>query len=133
VSILECWLSYSTGVGCKTLLLFFRQVQTGPERLCDWLSRSLALCSQVCVAIRLNGTMMILPSGEPLIRVKGKSSTCRLLLCQADRSVVMRCPCAGAALAPPLWIVPNKAFSEALSLSPPNCSRGGRVDRSIER
>jgi hypothetical protein len=27
-----------------------------------------------------------------------------LLLCQADRSVVMRSPCAGAALDPPLWI-----------------------------
>ena len=42
------------------------------------------------------------PSGEPLIRVRGKSSPCRLLHCQTDRSVVMRSPCAGAALDPPL-------------------------------
>jgi hypothetical protein len=41
-------------------------------------------------------------SGEPLIRVRGKSSPCRLLLCQADRSVLMRSPCAGAALDAPL-------------------------------
>jgi hypothetical protein len=38
---------------------------------------------------------------------------------EADRSVVMWSPCAGAALDPPLWIVPgpNKALSLALSLS----------------
>jgi hypothetical protein len=35
---------------------------------------------------------------------------------EADRSVVMRSPCAGAALDPPLWIVPNKALSQTLSL-----------------
>jgi hypothetical protein len=59
------------------------------------------------------------PSSEPLIRVRGKSSPCRLLLCQADRrrSVVMRGPCAGAARDPPIWIVPNKALSLSLSLS----------------
>jgi hypothetical protein len=34
---------------------------------------------------------------------------------KADRSVVMRSPCAGAALDPPLWIVPNKALSLSLS------------------
>ncbi len=35
---------------------------------------------------------------------------------EADRSVVMRSPCAGAALDPPLLIVPNKL---SLSLSKP--------------
>jgi hypothetical protein len=39
-----------------------------------------------------------------------------MLTCQADRSVVMRSPCAGAALDPPLWIIPNKALSLSLSL-----------------
>jgi hypothetical protein len=29
----------------------------------------------------------------------------------------MRSPCAGAALDPPLWIIPNKALSLSLSLS----------------
>jgi hypothetical protein len=57
------------------------------------------------------------PSGEPLIRVRGKSSTCRLLLSQADHTVMMRSPCAGAAL-PPLWIVRHEAFSLSLSLRP---------------
>ena len=37
---------------------------------------------------------------------------------EADRSVVMRSPCAGAALDPPLWIiVPNTALSPSLSRS----------------
>ena len=37
---------------------------------------------------------------------------------EIDGSVVMRSPCAGAALDPPLRIVPNKALShKALSLS----------------
>ena len=30
----------------------------------------------------------------------------------------MRSPCAGAALDPPSWILPNKAFSLSLTLSP---------------
>jgi hypothetical protein len=34
-----------------------------------------------------------------------------------NRSVVTRSPCAGAALDPPLWIVPNKALSLSLSLA----------------
>ena len=38
---------------------------------------------------------------------------------EADRSVVMRSPCAGDALDPPLWIVPNKKRARALSLSRP--------------
>ena len=38
------------------------------------------------------------------------------VLGEVDRSVVMRSPCAGAALIPPLWIVPNKALSLFLSL-----------------
>ena len=36
---------------------------------------------------------------------------------EVDRSVVMRSPCAGAALDPPLWIVPNKALSLAPSFT----------------
>ena len=36
---------------------------------------------------------------------------------EADRSVVMRSPCAGAALAPPLWIVLNKTLLLSLSFS----------------
>ncbi len=52
---------------------------------------------------------------EPLIRVRGKSSPCRLLPCQADRSVVMLSPCAGAALDPPFGIIPNKALTLFLS------------------
>ena len=35
---------------------------------------------------------------------------------EADRSVVMRSPCAGATLDPPLWKVPNK-LSLRLSVS----------------
>ena len=42
---------------------------------------------------------------------------------EADRRVVMRSPCADAALDPPLWIVPNKALS--LSLSEPPCACEG--------
>ena len=37
---------------------------------------------------------------------------------EAGKRVVMRSPCAGAALDPPLWtVVPNKALSLSLSLS----------------
>ena len=36
---------------------------------------------------------------------------------EADRSVVMRSPCAGATLDPPLWIVLNQALSLSFSLS----------------
>jgi hypothetical protein len=37
---------------------------------------------------------------------------------EAGKRVVMRSPCAGTALDPPLWtIVPNKALSLSLSLS----------------
>ena len=44
--------------------------------------------------------------------------TCRLLLCQADRSMVMRSPYSGAALYPLLWImIPNQTLSLSLSLS----------------
>ena len=74
--------------------------------------------------IHSGGLGSTVPSGEPLIRVRGKSSPCRLssysakCVCgEADRSVVMRSPCAGTALDPPLWIVPNKALSLSLSLS----------------
>jgi hypothetical protein len=35
-----------------------------------------------------------------------------------------RSPCAGAALDPPLWIVPNKALSLSLSLPPPPTRQG---------
>ena len=38
-----------------------------------------------------------------------------------DRSMVMRSPCAGATLEPPLWIVPHKALSLSLSLSVSLC------------
>ena len=38
---------------------------------------------------------------------------------EAGKRVVMRSPCAGAALDPPLWtVVPNKALSLSLSLAP---------------
>jgi hypothetical protein len=35
---------------------------------------------------------------------------------EVDRCVVMRSPCAGAAVDPPLWIVPNQALSLSVSL-----------------
>ena len=58
-------------------------------------------------------------SGEPLIRVRGKSWPCRLLLCQTDRDVVMRSPCAGSAIEPPCYYVlrifPDKDVSLSLS------------------
>jgi hypothetical protein len=41
---------------------------------------------------------------------------------EVDRSVAMRSPCAGAALDPQLWIVPNKALSLSL---PPSRHGGG--------
>jgi hypothetical protein len=37
----------------------------------------------------------------------------------------MRSPCAGAALDPPLWIVPNKALSLSLSLARARGGGGG--------
>ena len=73
-------------------------------------------------------------SGEPLIRVRGKSSPCRILLLQrcvgkvfpcsipivcgeAGRRVVMWSPCAGAALDPPLWTIVPNIFSLSLPSS----------------
>ena len=35
----------------------------------------------------------------------------------SDRTVVMRSPCAGAALYPPFWIVPSKALSLSVKVS----------------
>jgi hypothetical protein len=73
-----------------------------------------------CVSWRWRSGSVV-PSSEPLIRVRRKSSPCRLLLRQvcgeADRSVAMRSPCAGAALDPPFWIVPIYTLSLSLSLT----------------
>ena len=53
-------------------------------------------------------------SGESLRHVGCYSAEC---VGEVDSSVVMRSPCADAALDPPLWIVPNQALSVPLSLS----------------
>jgi hypothetical protein len=45
--------------------------------------------------------------------------------------VLKRSPCAGAALEPPLWIIPNKALSLSLSLSLSRGHRFFRVDESF--
>ena len=65
----------------------------------------------------------MVPSGEPVIRVRGKSSQAATPpsvpthITEVDRSVVMRSPSAGADLDPLLRIVPNKeALSSSLSL-----------------
>ena len=67
---------------------------------------------------------------EPLIRVRGKSSPRKLLLCQADRIVVMWSPFAvavrlqgGAAASPPLSFAPlslssSCAHTHSLSFTP---------------
>jgi len=53
-------------------------------------------------------------NGGTAIRLNG---TIRRASHQSSGNVVMRSPCAGAALGPPLRIVPSKALSESLSLS----------------
>jgi hypothetical protein len=53
---------------------------------------------------------------------------------EADLSVVMRSQCAGAALDPPVWIVPNKDLSLSLSLSlsfSPFARVRGEADSSV--
>jgi hypothetical protein len=40
-----------------------------------------------------------------------------MLPVKQSRSVVMRSPCAGAAIEPPFWIIPNNVLSHSLSRS----------------
>ena len=69
-----------------------------PLRLTGLLSRpSKALSLSLSLSLSL-----FLSLSLSLIKVRGKSLP-------RDRSVVIPSPCAGAALGPPVWIIPNKA------------------------
>jgi len=54
----------------------------------------------------------IIVSKETSVTMEGPTSSISLFLIY----IVMRSPCAGAALDPPLWTIPNKALSLSLSL-----------------
>ena len=58
------------------------------------------------MASRSNGSQFLV---KAQVQIKG-NKVLKLAL-------VMRSPCAGATLDPPLWIIPNKALSLSLSLS----------------
>ena len=77
------WAEFTAqGWGARPFI-FFSQVQTGragpPERTGQVAHSRYAARSSVSWRWRKGSTVL---SGEPLIRVRGKSSPCRLLLCQ---------------------------------------------------
>jgi hypothetical protein len=97
-------------MGCKTPF-FPSPVQTGiPRELAESLTRA-TQPGLVSPAVSDSRSYPTVPSGEPFIRVRGSSAHMDANLSSRSVSMVMRSPCAGDALAPPLWKIPNKALS----------------------